>query len=251
MKFQKELNKYLNGDKFDSGLTIPISNKYDKLINRQELIIQFIKNKKVMHLGCCDHKSIIKGKIKDGSWMHQKITENAFECLGIDIEKDTVEYVRSEFKYENIIYGDITDKKKIKEVENNKFDIMIMGEILEHVDNPVLFLKQIRENYKNNISQILITVPNAFSYRNMKSIKKHQEVINSDHRYWFTPYTLAKIVTLAGYKVDEFFFTDEMKNKIGLKAKLLVIPFLKRKLLYNRIRKFPALRINLVMIINF
>jgi hypothetical protein len=128
---------------------------------------------------------------------------------------------------------------------------MVMGEILEHVDIPVLFLKQIRENYKKNISQILITVPNAFSYRNMKSIKENKEVINSDHRYWFTPYTLAKIVYLAGYTVDEFFFTDEMHNKTGLKSKLFVIPFLKKKLLFNKIKKYPALRINLVMIANF
>lgn len=251
MKISKEIKQYLNGNKFDSGLSIPISNKYDQLKNRRNFIIQFVKNKKVIHLGCCDHKPVIRDKIKDNSWMHKIITENSKECIGIDIEKDTVEYVRSEFKYENIIYGDITDKKKIKEVVDNKFDIMVMGEILEHVDNPVLFLKQIRENYKNNISQILITVPNAFSYRNMKSVKENSEVINSDHRYWFTPYTLAKIISLAGYKVDEFFFTDEMHNRTGLKAKLLVIPFLKQKLLYNKIRKFPALRINLVMIINF
>jgi len=250
VRFSKEITEYLLGHKFSSGLSIPISALNDKLMSRKEIIINIIKKKKVINLGCCDHINVIKDKIKNNTWMHKLITENSKYCLGIDIDQEAINYVKMEFRYENIIYGDITGPEKISEIEGKKFDIMVMGEILEHVDDPVFFLRQIRKNYKNNISQILITVPNAFSYRNLKSLKENVEVINSDHRYWFTPYTLAKIVTRAGYGVDEFFFTDEMGNKTGLKAKLLFIPYLKSKLLYNKIRNFPALRINLVMIIN-
>jgi len=250
MKFSDEIIEFLNDFKFSNGLSVPISKINDELISRKELILRIIKNKRVIHLGCCDHIPLIKDKIKVNSWIHKQITEKSKYCLGIDINKDAINYVRSEFKYKNIIYGDITNNKKITEIEGEKFDIMVMGEILEHIDNPVLFLNKIRDNYKTNISQILITVPNAFSYRNIKNLKKNFEQINSDHRYWFTPYTLAKIAIRAGYQISEFFFVDELQNKTGRKAKILVIPYIQRKLTYYKIRKYPAFRTNLVMIIN-
>jgi hypothetical protein len=58
----------------------------------------------------------------------------------------------------------------------------VAGETLEHIDNPVLFLKTLRELYKENIDYLLISVPNAFAIKNFVSVFNHLEFINTDHR---------------------------------------------------------------------
>jgi hypothetical protein len=36
----------------------------------------------------------------------------------------------------------------------------------------------------------------------------YREVINSDHRYWFTPYTISKILVSAGYTPEKIIFSN-------------------------------------------
>ncbi|GHV66149.1 hypothetical protein AGMMS49928_00120 [Spirochaetia bacterium] len=52
-----------------------------------------------------------------------------------------------------------------KELENEKFDYAILGEVVEHVNDPVFFLKNIKENLKDGVEKIIITVPYAFGVR--------------------------------------------------------------------------------------
>jgi len=151
----------------------------------------------------------------------------------------------------NIVYGDLTDSFRIKEITKNNFDLMIMGEIIEHINNPVSFLEKIHSNYNQNIRKILITAPNAFCYKNSDNSKRNLEVLNSDHRFWFTPYTIAKIAVQAGYTVSEFYFTDNINKKTGMKAKLLLFPWIQRKFTYYKLKKYPGLRSNIIMIVDF
>jgi hypothetical protein len=74
-----------------------------------------------------------------------------------------------------------------------------MAEVLEHIDNPVWFLKQIIQNYRKNIGNIIITVPNALGiYAVNNATNLGRESVNIDHRYWFTPYTICNVAHKAG-----------------------------------------------------
>lgn len=108
-------------------------------------------------------------------------------------------------------YLDILNEKKDEDILKNEWDYIVLGEILEHVDNPVEFLEKILKNYGKNIKNILITVPNILSTGRILEIKKNNgEMINSDHRYWFSPYTLLKVTERAGIKIENsnIYFTD-------------------------------------------
>ena len=77
----------------------------------------------------------------------------------------------------------------------NDWDFVLLGEIIEHVDNPVDFLKSIKDKFKPFSKKIIITAPNAYSYTHVLSyIENNVELINSDHRFWFTPYTILKLM---------------------------------------------------------
>jgi 16S rRNA G966 N2-methylase RsmD len=108
------------------------------------------------------------------------------------------------------------------------FDFAVLGEILEHVNDPVCFLKRIKNNLQNICTKIIITVPNALRFRRVSDKLKganltHVEAINSDHRYWFTPYTIAKVCVEAGVYPEELLFCDPpyisnlLKRRLRLK----------------------------------
>ena len=88
-----------------------------------------------------------------------------------------------------------------------KWDYLVAGEIVEHLDNPVEFLRLLNERYKQRVDKIIITVPNAFRINNLTFSMKGQECINTDHRYWFTPYTICKVVHRANFVIEQLLYT--------------------------------------------
>lgn len=239
MKLEKKTIPYLNGSNFSSGLIFPVAESEKTIPLRLDYIESLIKGKDVIHLGCADHLQIIKDKIKKGRWLHQKISDHSKSCLGIDINCESIKFIKEELDYSDVICADVTDENIITEIISKKWDYLIAGEIIEHLNNPVLFLKTLRNYYSDYIERIVITVPNAFRIDNFKSSLKHQEFINSDHRYWFTPFTLAKILTQAGFHVEYFQLFQDYK----VSRKKVLRRFL--------LKKFPALRNTIIMIARF
>jgi SAM-dependent methyltransferase len=188
---------YLDGTRFGEYVTF----EYDfvtPLRNRVELLSELAAGKRILHIGCCDHIPLLQRKIADGTWLHGRLTEVAAYCIGIDIDAAAISEARSLSRLSNIFYGDVTVQPKIAEIGNDKFDYTLLGETMEHIGNPVHFLKSFLSNYKENTGQVIITVPNAFRIDNILNVLKAREANNSDHRFFFTPYTIAKVAWDAG-----------------------------------------------------
>jgi 2-polyprenyl-3-methyl-5-hydroxy-6-metoxy-1,4-benzoquinol methylase len=250
MKFEKKIEDYLSGLKLSEGILIKISEHETYIISRDNYINDKVIDTNVIDIGCCDHVHLIEEKIAKNNWLHSKIRLKAKFCLGIDNNEEGIRFLKDRLGLDNVICADIT-KDIIPEINQKKWNYIIMGDILEHIDDPVSFLKSIKNKYTNNVKQMIITVPNAFSYSNFSLVKKHLEVINSDHKFWFTPYTLSKILSQAGFKINEFHFAQEISKKTGLRAKLMIYPFLKKQLIYHRLLKYPALRETLIILADF
>jgi hypothetical protein len=220
MKLDRQTLEYLEGKKFSNNLVVPYS-YHQPIPNRIQFLTELVKGKKVIHLGCLDHLPLIDDKIARGQWLHKELTESASVCIGVDIDRETKEYVETRHGYTNIILGDFT-QSKIPELAAQQWDYAILGEILEHIDNPVSYLTSIRQLYTDCLTRIVITVPNAWTQTTMRMANRSAEIINSDHRYWFTPYTLAKVIIQAGLSLEDVYFAnrvplqglDLVKNKI-------------------------------------
>lgn len=232
MKIDKDIQPYLNGERFSNSLKYHIKEKFSEK-KRIEILSTMAKGKKIIHMGCLDHIPLIEMKIMKNIWLHGILSEASDSCLGIDINKEGVDYVRDKLKIQNVVYGDIL-KDDLLEIEKYpKWDFIILGEILEHVDDPVCFLKNIKKKYEGKINQIVVTVPNVLNFHTFKYLKNNTEHVNSDHRYWFTPYTILKVVGNAGFVIDNI----EFSNRISLNKKQLLL----RKLasLINYEVKYP------------
>lgn len=201
MKINNEILKFLRGESFSNSLIVEISKTKYEINTREKIILEIVKNQDVIHMGCSDHIQIIQEKIKSGTWLHKLITDNSKSCLGIDIDKESVNYIKQELGFSNVVYGNImTDD--LSEITGKKWDYVVFGEIIEHLDNPVTFLKVFRDKYSSHVKKFVVTVPTIYNRRNARSIFKYREIINSDHRFWFTPYTICKLLLSAGYNPD-------------------------------------------------
>lgn len=205
MNFSHKDLHYINGTKFSNGYSLEFKNQPNKIFKRIELVEELVRDKKVLHLGCADHLPLINQKISSNNWLHKRITDSASYCVGIDINKEAIRHCHS-LGYNNILNCDIYKDSIPDELSSHYFDYVVIGELLEHVDNPVSFLKQVSAFLENRFSEIVVTGPNALRWNNTKNSFQQKEVINSDHRFWFTPYTLAKLIVLADLTPLNFWF---------------------------------------------
>ena len=172
-----------------------------------------MKNKKILHFGFVDHLPLVDKKIELGQYLHQKLM-NVADVYGVDINKEGVDYLKEKYAYENIYAFDLRKDEIPKELLSIQFDYILLPDVIEHIGNPVEFVELIRTKFKDNVDKIILTTPNSFRLNNVISTFKNVELINTDHRFWFTPYTLSKIVTDAGYKIETINFLEHQKKSL-------------------------------------
>lgn len=174
---------------------------YETIMLRPDYLLELFADKKVIHLGCTDHLAIIQSKLSAGNYLHSLITYVAEKCVGIDINREALDFIQSK-GIDNVIFGDIT-QPGITAITEGHYDYILLGEMLEHVENPVDFLKSVVKNYGEYIDKVVITVPNAFGLPFLAgALNQGVESVNSDHKYWFTPYTIAKVIHQAGLELE-------------------------------------------------
>ncbi len=246
MKPDSRISAYLRGEEFSNGAAIHIYSRKEVFKEKFQLIEEIVRDKKILHIGCCDHLPLIDLKIRHHTWLHARLCEWCQKCIGIDINRKGIDYLINSMGYIDVFCMDITNTPEKFILEEN-WDYFVLGDILEHVDNPCDFLKKIRDNYSNCVDYLLISVPNALSALNIFYTLFNREIVNTDHRYNFTLFTLAKIVYQAGMTVDQYWFCQPKPNyQISLMQKILGITFYLQKIFF---RLFPTLQHSLIMIV--
>jgi hypothetical protein len=187
-------------------------------MNRIEKIVFEVKDKKVLHIGFADSPNY-QHKYNSGGLLHTCIYFNTVFCVGYDIDNEAVEWLS---KYFNDVYSDIGDVPLIN------YDYVLLGEIIEHIGNPVSFLKDIRKRF--SASKFIITVPNAFKLKNFIYAMRGIERINPDHRFWFTKKTIAKVLEDAGYNNIQIYFVESYGNGVIKKILFYLFPEMKSNL---------------------
>ncbi len=83
-------------------------------------------------------------------------------------------------------------------------DVIICGEVLEHLANPGWFLQRLKRQYDG--VPVVITVPNAFSKAGRQHIERGRENVNKDHCAWYSWKTMSVLLGRYGYVVKAFYF---------------------------------------------
>lgn len=221
--FSDNFDKYIDGSLFNEDAYI----KFPKgeIHPREDRLVRYCAGKRVLHVGCVDHFKVLADKISRGDWLHQRICDVAERCHGVDVNAAGISWL-IERGYEDLIAGDLSSPEVSGQFAPDSIDIALFGEIIEHVDNPAAFLSEFRDAYAGKVRQLIFTVPNAFRHTNVKNLFRTCEVINTDHRFWFTPYTLTKVLHVAGFDVVEMHMCTIARTDIFKSTLLRLFPLM-------------------------
>jgi hypothetical protein len=151
---------------------VPLS----KEVNRESFIIDRCKDKRVLNLGSAS------------GLLHTKIKEVAKQAIGVD---------------------KIEPADFIVDLDYNPhmcptmgFDLIIAGEIIEHLTNPGYLLRKL----KDYIVPMIVTLPNCVNMVMDYWNNEGKENVNRDHVAWYS-YTTAKcLFEKCGWTVSEFYW---------------------------------------------
>lgn len=203
----------------------------NNIFYRKDKIVELCSKKTVLHLGFIEHSDVYEKKIQENNWLHNKIHNVASRLVGIDYLEKEIEILRKKFNYE-CYYGNVMELNKLK--LNEKFDIIICGELIEHIENPGLMLDGIKQFMHEN-SILIITTPNPWSKIRIRLIRQNKlenTWLNQEHVSWYTYQTLKQLLSRKNFNEVCYGFyeaenssksnklIDKIKNFIKLSLKI-------------------------------
>lgn len=170
-------------------------------VNRFDVFSHICKGKSVLHVGCIDYPI---QNIKES--LHIFLDGVCSSLDGFDIHSEVFSEFSPHLSGELFCnWSDVTAS----------YDILLVPEVLEHVDNVKDFLEKLNGL---DVKKIVLTVPDAyqcymkhFSYNEKNQI--FTEIVHPDHNSWYTPYTISNVISkYTNWEVDGIWFF----NKISL-----------------------------------
>ena len=188
-----------------------MSNKFP-LVQRVDFLKEKCRGKKVLHLGCTNFP-FTEDSLEKNMLLHLQLKEYAAEIYGFDYDQKGIDLLNS--KGINHLYR--ADLEHLEDLDfDETFDVIVAGEMIEHLLNPGLFLKGI-QRFMNPQTELLVTTVNAycgmrFWLYGLRGKKGLNEPVHPDHMAYYSYSTLKLIVEKSGLKVPEFYFYDVGKE---------------------------------------
>lgn len=121
--------------------------------------------------------------------------------------------------------------KKIK----GKFDLIMMWHSLEHIEKPVVALKEIKKMLKPH-GRLLLAVPNVDSLEARFSRGKWFHYTYPEHRFYYSPRSLAFLLKTSALKITDIDYLNFEYTSTGLAQTMLNMIFPK-DVLYSIVSK--------------
>lgn len=177
-------------------------------VQRVEYIKKTCRGKKVLHLGCTNYP-YTQVMLDSDALLHLELEKVAATLYGFDFDQKGID-ILSGLGVKNLFRADL---EKLDELDlNETFDVIIAGEIIEHLSNPGLFLKGIRR-FMNDETILVVTTINAycamrFFIYGARGRGGVNEPVHQDHVAYYSYKTLNLILERENLGLKEFVFYD-------------------------------------------
>lgn len=182
--------------------------------DRNRFLLDICKDKKVLHLGCGDAIHFDDHN-KIGRHLHLSLLKTTKLLYGIDLDKKIIDRLKNEYKVPNVFVDNV---ENLNFDTDEQFDIILAGELIEHLNNPGLFLDSVKK-YMSKDTLFIITTPNIISLKVFLHSLFNNQRIHPDHTLGFTYsllYTLFDrfdLEIIKWYSCPEIF--DSKRNKVA------------------------------------
>jgi SAM-dependent methyltransferase len=182
--------------------------------SRREMVVEFGRGLDVLDIGAAGH--VAQDQL--GGWEHGLIRSAAKRAVAVDINKANCDHYNAmgfDFRH-----ADATSDVDLGE----RFDRIFMGDVIEHVNDPVRLLQFAKRHAKKD-GRILVTTPIPFTPR----FRKHRRqrgtcyvMANLEHTRWLSVSTMHELALRAGLEMAALRWPLLKKPKTGLTRRLSV-----------------------------
>jgi SAM-dependent methyltransferase len=178
------------------------------LVQRLDLIREMCAGKSVLHLGCTNYP-YTEESIRNEMLLHDDLAKVSTDLWGLDSDDAGIKILK-ERGSDQIIQGNLEQLEST--VLDRTFDVIVAGEMIEHLNNPGLFLNGIRR-FMNAETRLLVTTVNAycgmrFFWYGLRGRRGRTEFVHPDHVAYYSYSTLKVLVERHGLQLETFMFYD-------------------------------------------
>jgi len=168
--------------------------------DRAGFIARACENRSVLHLGCAEWPTTAES-LRDGTLLHLAVASAARRALGVDLSEEGLAILRAS-GFRDVVRWDV---EKLSELELDRpVDVIVAGEILEHLSNPGLCLAGAAQIMKQAGAILILSVPNAFSLRHfLPLLLRRTELVMPDHTAYYSITTLSELLGRYGLRIRE------------------------------------------------
>ncbi len=163
--------------------------------DRVKFLCEQVKGKEVLDVGIVEHTERAES---ESDWLHGRLRESAKSILGIDILTTEVDALKG--KGYNVIVHDI-----VATPLEEKFEIAVCGDVLEHIDNPGRFVGNLEKSLKAG-GRVFVSLPNPWylNYLIKALFNGSQYVESADHVAWYDANTLVELFGRQGFELVSY-----------------------------------------------
>ncbi|MCI4678368.1 class I SAM-dependent methyltransferase [Rhodoblastus acidophilus] len=187
-----------------------------KPADRIRWISRRCSGKQVLDLGAMDETAFAQ-KRNSGNWLHEEIAKCAKRVVGLDSSSMLPDDGLKTADNACIRRGDIFDLAAFLEREKFTPDTVVAGELIEHIDNPLAFLRLFRSLDILRGAEFVFSTPNATALHNALIGLFGRESTHQDHLCIFSFKTLSTLMRRAGY--DDWTITPYHSDFVEMKSR--------------------------------
>ena len=171
--------------------------------DRNRFLVEFVRGKAVLDVGCVDHSADSRAR---GHWLHDAIRKSAERTVGLDYEPEEVKRLQAEGY--DVVCADATAFDLA-----DKFDVVLAGEVMEHLGCPAGFLNCVRRHLRLG-GQLVTSTPNALCINYfVQNLLRGRELDNPDHVGLYSTTTMSALLRRHGFEPQRVLFYPELRSE--------------------------------------
>jgi 2-polyprenyl-3-methyl-5-hydroxy-6-metoxy-1,4-benzoquinol methylase len=189
------------------------------LVDRFDYLCDLATGRRVVHIGFVDAGCQLLNE-RSGAWLHEHLAQTASELIGLDLDAAGVEDARRR-GYEAYAV-DCRDVDAVRALDLPPADLVVAGEVIEHLDDPGSFLDGLHALVAPG-GLLVVTTPNATGLVNAAALLGNFEVNHPDHVVMYTCATLDAMLTRHSWQpLEHAVFLQQVKsNGTDTRSKVL------------------------------
>lgn len=179
---------------------------------KDQLLVSLAKGRNVLHLGAvgCTLGSI-EEKLEDAPKSIHALLTRISTCVGIDIDEEGIRALTEAGVFDNLVLADAETLRR-EEIPLAQIDIVVAGDIIEHLSNPGLMLGSLAR-LTDPGTLLIITTPNAMGVPNFSRYILHRWVDGPDHVCTFNEFTLKNLLARHGWLVTKLYTCHQARAR--------------------------------------